>query len=79
MTDRALWRARRVDMNRLLIAIGLIFLVLGIAWPWISQLPLGRLPGDVHIKRDGVDFYFPLATSLIVSILLSLLFWLWRR
>jgi hypothetical protein len=66
-------------MNRLLIAIGLIFLVLGIAWPWISQLPLGRLPGDVHIKRDGVDFYFPLATSLIVSILLSLLFWLWRR
>ncbi|HXY21857.1 MAG TPA: DUF2905 domain-containing protein [Burkholderiaceae bacterium] len=66
-------------MNRLLIAIGLIFLVLGIAWPWISQLPLGRLPGDIHVKRDGVDFYFPLATSLIVSILLSLLFWLWRR
>jgi len=66
-------------MNRLLIAIGLIFLVLGIAWPWISQLPVGRLPGDIHVKRDGVDFYFPLATSLLVSILLSLLFWLWRR
>lgn len=66
-------------MNRLLIAIGLILLALGIAWPWISQLPFGRLPGDIHIKRDGVDFYFPLATSLIVSILLSLLFWLWRR
>lgn len=72
-------RACRVDMNRLLIAIGLIFLVLGIAWPWISQLPVGRLPGDIHVKRDGVDFYFPLATSLLVSILLSLLFWLWRR
>jgi len=74
-----LLRAFRTDMNRLLIAIGLIFLVLGIAWPWLSQLPLGKLPGDIHIKRDGVDFYFPLATSLVVSILLSLLFWLWRR
>lgn len=66
-------------MNRVLIAIGFIFLVLGITWPWISQLPFGRLPGDIHIKRDGVDFYFPLATSLIVSIVLSLIFWLWRR
>jgi len=66
-------------MNRWLIGIGLLFLLLGVAWPWISQLPLGRLPGDIHIKRDGVDFYFPLATSLIVSIVLSLLFWLWRR
>jgi len=66
-------------MNRWLIGIGLLFLLLGVAWPWISQLPLGRLPGDIHIKRDGVDFYFPLATSLLVSIVLSLLFWLWRR
>jgi len=72
-------RTGRFDMNRLLIAVGLIFLLLGITWPWISQLPLGKLPGDIHIKRDGVDFYFPLATSLIVSIVLSLLFWLWRR
>jgi len=66
-------------MNRWLIGIGLAFLLLGIAWPWISQLPFGRLPGDIHIKRDGVDFYFPLATSLLISIVLSLLFWLWRR
>jgi hypothetical protein len=67
------------DMNRLLIGIGVIFLLLGIAWPWISQLPLGRLPGDIHIKRDGVDFYFPLVTSLLVSLVLSLLLWWWRR
>ena len=66
-------------MNRWLIGIGVAFLLLGIAWPWISQLPFGRLPGDIHIKRDGVDFYFPLATSLLISIVLSLLFWLWRR
>ncbi|HYA75853.1 MAG TPA: DUF2905 domain-containing protein [Burkholderiaceae bacterium] len=66
-------------MNRFFIGIGLLFLLLGLAWPWISQLPLGRLPGDIHIKRDGVDFYFPLVTSLVISILLSLLLWLWRR
>jgi len=66
-------------MNRLLIGIGVIFLLLGIAWPWISQLPLGRLPGDIHIERDGVDFYFPLVTSLLVSLVLSLLLWWWRR
>jgi len=68
-----------VDINRLLIGIGVIFLLLGIAWPWISQLPLGRLPGDIHIERDGVDFYFPLVTSLLVSLVLSLLLWWWRR
>ncbi len=66
-------------MNRFFIGLGLLFLLLGLAWPWISQLPLGRLPGDIHIKRDGVDFYFPLVTSLVISILLSLLLWLWRR
>jgi hypothetical protein len=66
-------------MGRWLILFGIVLVVLGIAWPWISKLGLGRLPGDFHIQREGFSFYFPLATSLIVSLVLSLLIWLFRR
>jgi hypothetical protein len=66
-------------MGRWLILFGILLVVLGIAWPWISKLGLGRLPGDVHIEREGFSFYFPITTSLIISILLSLLLWLFRR
>lgn len=52
---------------------------LGLAWPLLAKLGLGRLPGDLHIERDGFSFYLPLATGLIVSIVLSLLLWLFRK
>jgi hypothetical protein len=64
---------------RWLIILGVVLIVLGIAWPWLAKLGLGRLPGDLHIEREGFSFYFPLTTSLIVSIVLSLLLWLLRR
>jgi Protein of unknown function (DUF2905) len=66
-------------MGRWLILFGVLLVILGLAWPWIERLGLGRLPGDLSIEREGFHFYFPLATSLIVSILLSLLLWLLRR
>jgi hypothetical protein len=66
-------------MGRWLILFGILLIVLGIAWPWITKLGLGRLPGDLRIEREGFSFYFPIATSLIVSILLSLLLWIFRR
>ena len=66
-------------MGRWLILFGILLVVLGIAWPWLAKLGLGRLPGDLFIERDGFSFYFPLATSLILSLLVSLLFWLLRR
>jgi Protein of unknown function (DUF2905) len=66
-------------MARWLIILGVVLIVLGIAWPWLAKLGLGRLPGDMHIEREGFSFYFPLTTSLIVSIVLSLLLWLFRR
>jgi len=65
-------------MQRFLIALGLVILAAGVAWPWISRLPLGRLPGDINVARDGWSFHFPLMTSLVVSLLLSLLIW-WLR
>ena len=66
-------------MGRWLVLFGIALVVLGLAWPWLSKLGLGRLPGDLRIERDGFSFYLPLTTSLLVSLLLSLLAWLFRR
>lgn len=66
-------------MQRLLIILGLLALAAGLFWPWLARIPFGRLPGDVHIHRDGFDFFFPITTGLLVSVVLSLLIWLFRR
>jgi hypothetical protein len=66
-------------MGRWLVIFGLVLLALGLAWPLIAKLGLGRLPGDLRIERDGFGFYFPITTSLIISIVVSLLLWLFRR
>ena len=66
-------------MQRFLIVAGLVILLVGVAWPWIARLGLGRLPGDLNIERDGWSFHFPLVTSLVISIVLSLLVWLLRK
>lgn len=66
-------------MQRWLIILGVVLVLLGLLWPLLSKLGLGRLPGDILIERDGFRFYFPLTTSIIVSLILSLLFWLFRR
>lgn len=66
-------------MQRALIVIGVALVVIGLAWPWISRLGLGRLPGDIHIHREHGDFYFPITTSIIVSIAVSIVLWFLRR
>jgi uncharacterized protein HemY len=66
-------------MQRALILIGIVVLLAGICWPWLSKLPLGRLPGDIVIDRPGMKVYFPLVTSLVVSAVLTLVLWLMHR
>jgi hypothetical protein len=66
-------------MNRLLIALGAVLLLAGVLWPWLRRVGLFHLPGDLVIDRPGFKFYFPLATMLILSLLLSALAWLLRR
>ena len=66
-------------MQKLLIALGLLLLAAGLLWPWLSRLPFGRLPGDISIERENFSFHFPLMTSILVSIVLSLLIWWWRK
>ena len=69
----------RVDMQRTLIVIGLVVAAIGLAWPWISRLPLGRLPGDIVVDRPGFKFFMPITTMIIVSVVLSLILWLFRK
>ena len=66
-------------MQRLLLVVGIVVLAAGIFWPWVSRLPLGRLPGDIAIHRQNFDLYIPVATSVLVSVVLTLLFWLFRK
>lgn len=66
-------------MGRFLVYLGLALVALGLAWLLLARLGLGRLPGDFIFGRSSVRFYLPLATSLLVSLALSLLLWLLRR
>ena len=66
-------------MRQFLILFGALLVVLGLAWPWISKLPWGRLPGDISIERDNFSFHFPLMTCLIVSVVITLLLRLFRK
>lgn len=61
-------------MQKALVIIGIVLVVAGLLWPWLSQLPLGRLPGDIAIERGNTRIYLPIMTCLVVSVLLSLLF-----
>ncbi|MBN2332538.1 MAG: DUF2905 domain-containing protein [Deltaproteobacteria bacterium] len=67
-------------LGKLLLAAGLCMAVLGLVLVFAGQIPfLGRLPGDILIKKDETTFFFPLTTCIIVSILVSLVFYLFRR
>jgi hypothetical protein len=66
-------------MQRALIVIGLAVVAVGILWPWVSKLPLGRLPGDIRLETESGGFFFPIVTCLVISVALSLLVWLFRK
>ena len=70
-------------MARWLIILGVLLILLGVLWPWLTRLGLGRLPGDLVIERNNLRVYIPIATSIIISVvlslLLSLLLWLLNR
>jgi Protein of unknown function (DUF2905) len=68
-----------MNVQRVLIGLGLLILIVGIAWPMLSRSGLGRLPGDIVVNRGNTTFYFPLVTCLVVSIVVSALLWLFNR
>ena len=66
-------------MTRILVTLGVILIVVGLAWPWLVKLGFGRLPGDIVIEREGFRFYFPITTMVLVSLAVSVIFWLFRK
>jgi len=66
-------------MQRALILLGILLVIAGVAWPWLRRLGLGRLPGDIHVKTANGDFYFPIVTCIVVSIVVSVILWILKR
>lgn len=66
-------------MAKWLITIGVVLVALGVLWPLLAKLGLGSLPGDIKLERKGLTFYFPLTTSIIVSAVITLILWIFRR
>lgn len=67
------------EIGRFLIVLGAILILIGLAMPWLGKLGLGRLPGDIVIERENFSFYFPIMTSLLVSLILSAILWWLQR
>jgi len=68
-----------MDVSRTLIILGLVLVAAGFLWPFLGKIGLGRLPGDIAIERENFRLYIPIATSILISVVLTLLFWLFRR
>ena len=66
-------------MRKILIGIGVLLVLLGLLWPWIQKLGLGRLPGDIVIEEENYRFYFPLTTMVILSLAITIIIWFFRR
>jgi len=66
-------------MAKILITVGIILIVLGLCWPLLDKINMGRLPGDFIFKSGDFKFYFPLTTCIIISIVLSILFWIFKK
>jgi hypothetical protein len=66
-------------MSKWLITLGVVLILAGVLWPWLSRLGLGRLPGDIHIQKDGFSFFFPITTGIVISLVLTLVLWFLRK
>ncbi|MDQ3732033.1 MAG: DUF2905 domain-containing protein [Pseudomonadota bacterium] len=66
-------------MRRALILIGAVLLAAGLLWPWLAKLGLGRLPGDISIERDGFRLWFPITTSVLISLIISIVLWWFKK
>jgi hypothetical protein len=66
-------------MNRMLVVIGVVLVLAGLFWRQLSALPIFRLPGDIVIDRPGFKLFFPITTMIVISLVVSLILWLFRR
>jgi hypothetical protein len=66
-------------MQKTLIILGIAIVAVGLLWPWLGKLPLGRLPGDIVIERPQLKVYIPVTTMILVSVVISVILWLLRK
>ncbi len=66
-------------MNKTLVLAGVLLIAVGLCWPWVSRIPFGKLPGDITVVRENVRFYFPVTTCIVISIIVTLLFRIFRK
>jgi len=66
-------------MQKTLILLGIAILAVGLLWPWLSKLPIGRLPGDIIINRPHLKLYIPVTTMIVVSLVISIILWLIKK
>ena len=65
-------------MSKIFITLGVIFILIGLSYPYLSNLGLGRLPGDIVVKKENFNIYFPITSAIIVSIVISILIKIFR-
>jgi hypothetical protein len=68
-----------MNIRQLLITLGILLIVVGLLWPWLQKFGLFRLPGDIVIERENFRLYLPITSMIIISLVISLILWLFRR
>ena len=66
-------------MQKALVVAGLVIVAIGLLWPWLARLPLGRLPGDIVINRPNLKVYVPITTMILISLVISILLRIFRK
>lgn len=66
-------------VSRFLVTLGILLILAGIVWPFLQRMGIGRLPGDIVVEREGFRFYFPVVTSILLSLALTLILWFIKR
>ncbi|MCW8418973.1 DUF2905 domain-containing protein [Fluoribacter dumoffii] len=65
--------------QKILIITGIILLIAGIFWPFLIKMGLGKLPGDIIIQKNNFTFYFPITTCILISLIITLVFWFFSK
>ena len=66
-------------MQKHLVILGVVILLIGLLWPWLGKLPIGRLPGDIVINRPNLKVYFPITTGILVSLVVTIILWFLKK
>lgn len=68
-----------MTMQKIIIILGVLFIIIGVLFPYISKIGLFKLPGDIYFGTKNFKFLFPITTSILLSILVSIIIWIWKK